>query len=73
MATEDSTHVPPDKAAIQLRIFAGMDRATVEALQLEIRQLAAKHGLEVESVQITPDHGEPSSAPDATLDSAEGP
>jgi hypothetical protein len=54
-----------------------MDRAAVEALQLEIRRLAARHGREVESVRITRDDGEPPAASEVTpvsaSDSPEGP
>lgn len=62
---------------IELQISARMDRAAVEALQLEIRRLAARHGLEVESVRITRDEGEPPAASEVTpvsaSDSPEGP
>jgi hypothetical protein len=51
---------------IELQIFARMDRAAVEALQLEIRRLAARHGLEVESVRITRDDSEPAAASEVT-------
>jgi hypothetical protein len=47
---------------IELQIAARMDRASVEALQLEIRQLAKRHGLEVQSVKITREASEPSEA-----------
>lgn len=43
---------------VVIRLSTQMDRATLEALALEIRQLAKRHGIEVQSLQITRDTGE---------------
>jgi hypothetical protein len=50
---------------IELQISARMDRVAVEALQLEIRRLAKRHGIEVEAIRITREDSPPPDGPGA--------